>query len=745
MAENNSHQVNLTPAEDAQLVANGFEPLPVIGKAVLIQGWQSGPIDVQRIVAMREACPQALSTGLRTRFLPAIDIDIVKIEDIKGISSLAQSLLGKTPLRRRGARGLMLCFRTETPVNKITINTQKQNPNGKGFQKVEILGHGQQFVAFGEHPDTGKPYQWVGKDFEETIQTPLNTSLESLPLVTPDKLRDCADKIAALLTELGYPEAKVLGTTNEERPAPSVSAGDPVAERVLRDALSYLDPNADRGPWRDTIAGIRAANISDDDALFIRRQLAHDFSEGKLDRQARYKDEPPVLYTGPEAVDQVFDTMPPKENGIGVGRVFGDAQKAGWQGNPFGDGKSASETFKDTLAGIRDEPKGKLLRSVSFATLMERTIKPIEEIIPGLIEKGIATMFAGPGGTHKSRLAQQIGLSIQAGVPIFGKITEPCTFVYLDYENGDAEITRRTHTMRSRLGLHPDTAGHYFDLKGGLLEADKGPLPANQLSPPLALIEETGVTCMPLYFELHEFLRSIPGHKFVVGDSCYNLLNFTGQTKINESSVKVALNLLDYLCQATDSTMIYLWHPSQAGMERGDASGWSVAWHNTPRARLSLSKADNTPDAFELKVEKRNNGPAGSIITLHWRDGILLPLSTIEMANQPAALFEACVTAALRAAESGSPIQRQREVVKWLIDDIERAAGFKPTQRQVKEELENAVGRQRLRYIKGHGKQQAGYFPMTTEPATLRLIGVDTAKQDQKRNGGQYGAESPYS
>ena len=121
----------------------------------------------------------------------------------------------------------------------------------------------------------------------------------------------------------------------------------------------------------------------------------------------------------------------------------------------------------------------------------------------------------------------------------------------------------------------------------------------------------------------------------------YNILRFAGQTKINESAVKAALNLLDYLCAATDSTMIYLWHPSQAGQERGDASGWSVAWHNTPRARLSLSKDRDAADAFKLKVEKRNNGPEGAEITLHWRDGILLPLSEIDAGHQATLLFEA--------------------------------------------------------------------------------------------------------
>jgi hypothetical protein len=390
------------------------------------------------------------------------------------------------------------------------------------------------------------------------------------------------------------------------------------------------------------------------------------------------------------------------------------------------------EAFKDALEKLPHEaPKNKkknLLRSVSFAALMSRPVEPIHEIIPGLIEKGIATMLSGPGGVHKSRLAQQIGLSIQAGIPIFGHITEPCTFIYVDYENGVKEITRRTHKMRSRLGLPPDTAGHYIDLKSGP-DAARGPLPANDLSPALALIEETGITCLPLYFELYDFLRATPGHKIVVADSCYNLLNFTGQTKVNENSVKAALNLLDYLCAATDSTMLYLWHPSQAGQDRGDASGWSVAWHNTPRARLSLSAVKDTPDAFDLKVEKRNNGRAGGVITLHWQDGVLLPLSAMENTDRSKLFFEACITAAFDAHASGAPLQKQRNAPGWAVTQIERAAGFKPSQKQIKEQLEAALRVGRLRYVAAYGKTIAGYYPVETDPEMLRLIGLDTAKE----------------
>jgi hypothetical protein len=181
--------------------------------------------------------------------------------------------------------------------------------------------------------------------------------------------------------------------------------------------------------------------------------------------------------------------------------------------------------------------------------------------------------------------------------------------------------------------------------------------------------------------------------------------------------------------------MIYLWHPSQAGQERGDASGWSVAWHNTPRARLSLSKDKDVADAFKLKVEKRNNGPEGAELTLHWRDGVLLPLSEIDAGHQASRLFEACVAAALNAAEHDVPIKKGYPIEGWLFDNIERTAGFRPTVAQIKNELATAVGKGRLRYIKGSSHQKAGYFPIETDPAVLRAIGVDTAREQNSRGG----------
>ncbi len=195
-----------------------------------------------------------------------------------------------------------------------------------------------------------------------------------------------------------------------------------------------------------------------------------------------------------------------------------------------------------------------------------------------------------------------------------------------------------------------------------------------------------------------------------MADSAYNILKFKGRTKIDEDAVKAALEMLNRLCQETDTTMVVLWHPSQAGQERGDASGWSVAWNNTPRARLSLSAAKDT-EAYDLKVEKRNNAAKGQKITLHYCDGVLLPLTDADVAEQDGRFMDACVKAALAAAETDQPITLQKHAPNWVLADIEAEAGRRPTQRELKEALALALKLGRLRYQKGHGRHAAGYFP----------------------------------
>ena len=60
---------------DSELIANGYEPIPVNGKAPVAPGWQTGEITPERIAREREEHPNAINTGLRTGRLVGLDID----------------------------------------------------------------------------------------------------------------------------------------------------------------------------------------------------------------------------------------------------------------------------------------------------------------------------------------------------------------------------------------------------------------------------------------------------------------------------------------------------------------------------------------------------------------------------------------------------------------------------------------------------------------------------------------------
>jgi len=216
-------------------------------------------------------------------------------------------------------------------------------------------------------------------------------------------------------------------------------------------------------------------------------------------------------------------------------------------------------------------------------------------------------------------------------------------------------------------------------------------------------------------------------------DSCYNFLRFVGSAKVNEGAVNSAIGALQRFCLECDCTILMLWHPSQAGQERGDASGWSVAWHNAPRQRLSITAVKDVDDAFELKVEKRNHGPKGQAMTLYWSDGVLLPRTEVAVTEQKDHFVRAVVRVATMAAQAGAPIQVQRRLLGWHLDEIAKDIGRRPSERDVKEALAAALPAGFLRYVRGSTQRVAGYYPADESKAEEL---ARAAKQEQSNTGG---------
>ncbi|MEY9525606.1 hypothetical protein ABIF70_006747 [Bradyrhizobium japonicum] len=150
-----------------QLWTSGYWPLAVYGPEAKVGAPGKQPATKEWQVRLSEANPRAvteppnqnaLNTGILCDGLRAVDIDIDCLETVENVTSLGRSILGRAPVRYRNdsPRRLMLYRATTGEPRKLVIS-------GRGG-KVEILGRGQHFVAFGIHPSSS-PYEWEPKEF----------------------------------------------------------------------------------------------------------------------------------------------------------------------------------------------------------------------------------------------------------------------------------------------------------------------------------------------------------------------------------------------------------------------------------------------------------------------------------------------------------------------------------------------------------------------------------------------------
>jgi hypothetical protein len=283
---------------DAQRIAlhrNGYSPLPVYsadqpvvkaGKRPAIDGWQE-PVATEAAIAGwsdQGGGRSAANTGLLTGELVGVDIDVPVAAIAAEVRALAENVLGPTPLVRFGAPPKLLpCYRSDTAVTKI-MTPELFLPDGTKLQ-VEVLGKGQQFVAFGIHPDTKAPYRWESA-------SPLDVPMRDLPVVTRDQLLDLVAAVEKLLrTKGGLTKQERAGTGTRKKgtggqtggggvvaDAAEVAAdgGEDFFRRVNREALNNIDA------WAPAIfpagrfeKGTGAFRVSSDD---LGRGLQEDLS-----------------------------------------------------------------------------------------------------------------------------------------------------------------------------------------------------------------------------------------------------------------------------------------------------------------------------------------------------------------------------------------------------------------------------------------------------------------------------------
>src|SRR5262249_24805168 len=191
------------------LCGNGYTPLPLFGKEPPVYGknnkrkglesWQLlDNVTRDMLVVWGKTWPDASNTGILTRLTPVLDADILNEDAAIAVESLVRERFeerGYVMVRIGLPPKRAMLFRTLDTFDKIVVNFAETRGEP---EKIELLCNGQQLVADGIHPDTGKPYRWFGG-------TPWEISHDDLPYLSAEEAQQLVSDIVEMLCrDFGY-------------------------------------------------------------------------------------------------------------------------------------------------------------------------------------------------------------------------------------------------------------------------------------------------------------------------------------------------------------------------------------------------------------------------------------------------------------------------------------------------------------------------------------------------------------
>jgi len=270
------------------VLRNGYPLIPTVPqeKRPAIGGWRTIKATETLVKDWGDA---GCGIGIRTGNIVFIDGDILNAVSDR-VRALCERTLGWAPMRTGKEPKFGLMYRTET-VFKTSFSRVYEDRDGNRCA-IEMLADGRQFVAYGIHPDTKRPYYWRDDRGPDTIP------VDALTLVTEEQilqLRDLFDRIAQ---EEGW---TLLG------------GGSPT-----RGGADAINPDADRMPLglSDEDIMLKVGMIPNDDRfdarddwLLIGFAIHHETGGSEFGREVFYEWSTQHPSHGEDAFRKAWDSM----------------------------------------------------------------------------------------------------------------------------------------------------------------------------------------------------------------------------------------------------------------------------------------------------------------------------------------------------------------------------------------------------------------------------------------------------
>lgn len=340
------------------------------------------------------------NAGILTGNVIAIDIDIMDAALADAAHSLALQQLGACSLVRYGQKPKrLLIYKLENNLVMTKLRSTIWRNHGDSEHKhcIEILGKGQQFVAFGTHPKTLQPYSWPE-------HSPLNVSAGHLPTTTRAKLVSFLEAFDVLAELSGYEGTKKALDLLEKPVKVNSDLIDGMGH--IADAIRHLpaDLADDYDEWIAIGHAIKGA-VTDKE---LANALWHEFSE----KSTAYD---------PLITDEKWETFKPTS--IGAGSIYKHASDHGWQ-PPESIISEADFDFSNVEGGaaaaLVDGSPHPRMRMISKIEPLE--LAPRQWVLGHYLLRGQVTTLVAPGGVGKSTLTLAWAASIASKQNLTGAL-----------------------------------------------------------------------------------------------------------------------------------------------------------------------------------------------------------------------------------------------------------------------------------------------------------------------------------
>lgn len=397
------------------LIDNGYLVIPIkpSHKRPAMDGWQHARLtghDLNKYPGHGVG----ILCGQGAQPIAAIDIDTTHGELAERFTAWCQDNLGATCERVGNAPKILLVYRAAAEGWGKATGAWFEDSSG-GRHRLEVLGNGQQFVAYHIHPDTGRPYEWI--DLFGGIEA---MRASALPVVSLDQVEEALQVFEQMAEDVGL--VRISSGRNKVTHKAAAPQDDPLmayepqvglSPTQIAAALDVLDPNMPHDDWLNV--GMALHHETAGEGFDYWNAWSEKGSSYPGDANLRYRWDSFGRASGRPVTARYLLKLA-NENGASIALDLGSAEDF----EAIADDDKQAEKLR-----FRMVPAGEFSRGT-----------PPGWIIKGILPRAELVVLFGESGAGKSFVAVDMAGAIARGIAWRGNRTKAGRVAYIAAEGG---------------------------------------------------------------------------------------------------------------------------------------------------------------------------------------------------------------------------------------------------------------------------------------------------------------------